>query len=433
MSGLVDKANMRLVNEGTEPEEHMAIKSGFRKPKKILFIEANMDGTVGGSHLLLLDLIKFLDKTKFDPYVVFFQDNKLVQEFSNMCPVFVFNKMNRLNIRKHISSAILRRRLLFGPIVFFQKIFNIVFYFIPDLMKTAWFLKKFRIDLVHINNAPYLPDWLIICKLLGVKCVAHLRGNWKVKPLNRCLLKQYDVVISMSNWTTEFVKRQELETKNFVVIYDGINIDAVKEFQSMKISQKDASDGCGEIGIVGNIKPWKGQHVLIEAMRLLKPSFPNLKCLIVGDVSSLEEDKAYFARLNGLVKQYGLEKNVVFTGFRKDIYDIISKFEILIHTSVEPEPFGRVILEGLVLGKPVIATAHGGPLEIITDGINGYLVPPNSPKDLAEKIEYLIGNRDVRQKIGVQAKKLVEESFDMKKNVKEVELLYHRILSSNQE
>jgi len=402
------------------------------KPKKLLFIEANLDGTIGGSHLLLLDLIKFLDRKKFDPYVVFFQENTLIPEFKAICPVFVFNKMNRLNIRKRFPSMISRTRLLFGAMILFQKMFNIMVYFIPDLVKTIWFLWKNHIDLVHMNNAPYLPDWLIICKLLGIKCIAHLRGNWVAKPLSRRLVRHYDAVISMSNSVTNFMRGQGVETKNFVVIYDGIDIGAVKEIRERngeQSSKKKGSDQQVVLGVVGNIKPWKGQHVLIEAIGLLKPSFPSVKCLIVGDVSNLKEDQAYFERLNELVRQYGLEKNVVFTGFRKDVYDVVSGFEILVHTSVEPEPFGRVILEGMILRKPVIATAHGGPLEIIDDNINGYLVAPNSPERLAERIEYLIRNPDIREKIGEQAKKRVEESFDMKKNVKEIELLYRRLLN----
>jgi len=182
------------------------------------------------------------------------------------------------------------------------------------------------------------------------------------------------------------------------------------------------------IGVISNIKAWKGQHVAIEAIKILKKKYPKIKCLIVGNVSNLEDDKKYFNYLKELVNNNGLSKNIIFTGFRKDIPDIISALDILIHTSVAPEPFGRVILEGMIFSKPVIATSHGGPLEIIEDGISGFLVLPNNPEALAQKINYLLSHPEVAQRTGKEARKRVEKLFNISLNIKKTEYLYNQLL-----
>jgi len=404
------------------------------QPVKILFVEANLDGTVGGSHLLLLDLIKYLDIRRFTPSVVFFQDNSLLREFQKISEVIIFDKTNRLNIKKHLPRFMMELSYIKYICILFQKIFNFVAHQIPDFFKTLYFLKRQQIDIVHMNNAPYLADWVIACKILGIKCIAHLRGNWVADPINKYFVRHYDSIIAMSNWVTDFMRAQGVPTDNFIVIYDGIDMKMVSSEKITMLGGIETSELIGTqrtIGVVGNIIHWKGQHVLIEAMKLLKPSIPDLRCFIVGDTPSIDEDQKYFKMLKGKVEKYGLDENVIFTGFIRDIYAVVNCFDILVHTSTEPEPFGRVILEGMILEKPVIATAHGGPLEIIENGVSGFLVRPNNPDELAENIRHLLSNPELMNIVGKEAKKRVTELFDMEQTAKKIEALYQQLLDKS--
>jgi glycosyltransferase involved in cell wall biosynthesis len=101
-------------------------------------------------------------------------------------------------------------------------------------------------------------------------------------------------------------------------------------------------------------KQWKGQHVAIEAIRILRDAGVKVACFVIGGVSHLKEDKEYFARLKKMVADYGLDDRVFFTGFRNEIPALISELDLILHTSIQPEPFGRVILEGMLSAKPVI-------------------------------------------------------------------------------
>ena len=132
--------------------------------------------------------------------------------------------------------------------------------------------------------------------------------------------------------------------------------------------------------------------------------------------------------MNELILKYNLEKYVLFTGFRKDIYNIINSLDIIVHTSILPEPFGRVLLEGMILRKPVIATNQGGPLEIIEDGVSGLLVPPENPKLLSDKISFLVENKHISKTMGENARRRIEEKFSIERNVKEIEDVYLNLL-----
>jgi glycosyltransferase involved in cell wall biosynthesis len=330
---------------------------------------------------------------------------------------------------------VISKKILFlkYPFLLCQKTYNFTRYHLTGFVKNIYFLLKYKIDIVHLNDMPGLTDWLIGSKLLGIKCISHLRGNWKPKPLQKRFVRYYDCIVSISNSVTNYVKNQGVNVDSFVTINDGIDIDDILNMRKRNSDELkkelNVSDGDLLIGLIGNIKNWKGQHVAIEAVRILKDKFPNIKCLIIGDVSNLEEDQKYYNYLKNLVNDHDLTKYIIFTGFRKDILNIISILNILIHTSTAPEPFGRVILEGMVLSKPVIATAHGGPVEIIEDGISGFLVPPSDPKALSEEIEYILSNSDIWQKMGENAKKRVKTNFNIELNLRKLEQVYEYIFA----
>ena len=312
-----------------------------------------------------------------------------------------------------------------------QKGINFIKYFIPRMVKICFILKKLKIDIVHMNNIPVLTDFFLACKFLRIKCVSHIRGNWRPNSIEKKMVQYYDAIISISKSVAEYTKLDNLP--NFKIVYNGIDIDKIL---SEKRKKKDEiredfglEENCFFIGIIGNIKDWKGQHVAIEAMNLIRYKKRNIKCVIIGDVSNIDQDQKYFRYLKSLIMKYNLEREIIFSGFRKDSFDIINSLDILLHTSVAPEPFGRVILEGMVFGKPVIATAHGGPVEIIEDGVSGFLVPPNDPSALAEKIEYLIENQNLLKKINEQAQNRVREYFGIKTNIKKLELIYRDLIS----
>ena len=118
---------------------------------------------------------------------------------------------------------------------------------------------------------------------------------------------------------------------------------------------------------------------------------------------------------------------ITFSNAVEKIEDVYKNLDILTFTTLEREFFGRVIIEAMATGLPVISTNIGGPKEIITDGYDGFLIPPGDSKILTEKIIYLIENPDIRHQIGRNALETVKKRFDIKFTTQQIETLYNAI------
>jgi glycosyltransferase involved in cell wall biosynthesis len=178
------------------------------------------------------------------------------------------------------------------------------------------------------------------------------------------------------------------------VIYNGIDSKPFDCLASADVSSERNLLGLGGfplIGMFGRVSTWKGQHVAIEALRYL----PNdIHLLIVGD--SLYGESSYGRLLRQRVDELKLERRVHFLGFRSDIPALMTAVDVVVHCSVSPEPFGRVIVEAMLAGRPVVATVGGGTMEIIEDGVTGLLVPPGDGKALATAVERVLAPNALR-------------------------------------
>jgi len=133
---------------------------------------------------------------------------------------------------------------------------------------------------------------------------------------------------------------------------------------------------------------------------------------LVGDVSNTTpDDLDYYEEILEFIEENALGDYVVFSGYRNDVSDSMNALEVLLHASTEPEPFGRVLLEGMTLSKAIVAARLGGPLEMIVEDKNGLLADPENPDEYAEKIVTLLRNADLRERLGAQAYQTVCERF----------------------
>jgi len=151
------------------------------------------------------------------------------------------------------------------------------------------------------------------------------------------------------------------------------------------------------IGIVGRLQRWKGMHVLAEAMPEILKTRPDAHCVIVGGEHAFEPD--YPAFLNSRIQELGVAEHITLTGLQKNIPEWMQAMDIVVHAS-DREPFGIVIIEGMALGKPVIAGDAAGPTEIITHGINGLLSPYGDAPSLARNVLRLLAEPEFASKLG---------------------------------
>jgi glycosyltransferase involved in cell wall biosynthesis len=175
------------------------------------------------------------------------------------------------------------------------------------------------------------------------------------------------------------------------------------------------------IGIAGNIQEWKGQRVVVEALGQLA-AFPHVHCVIAGGVHRAGE--GYARELQARIAALGLAQRVHLIGFRADIPEVMNAWDVVVHASVRPEPFGRVILEGMLLGKPVIATAAGGVPELIDDAHTGWLVAPGDAAALSACLQRVLAAPAEAQAMGIRAREWARQHFSLARQVAEMSEIY---------
>jgi glycosyltransferase involved in cell wall biosynthesis len=391
--------------------------------KKILYIEANRDGTIGGSYYSLLYLVQSLNKEKYEPHVMFCQNHILIPEFKKVTPnVYINNFWPSASIPLRTFDDLIK-----WPYRFMVKI-------ILKQFTLHKIITEIKPDLVHLNNGySALHEWMLACYLHNINIVAHDRGtkypcSLQTKLFVRCL----DAIISVSDSYKNNVIRQKLKVKRIERVHNGIDIQQFKtnsqpELKDQLKQELNLEENQPIVGIIGNIDRWKGQHIVLQAIKRVKRQYPSIQCLIIGNVVMCAE--SYKEELDAYITNNGLEKNIIFAGFRKDIPNILNLLDVLIHASVEPEPFGRVILEGLALGKPIVATNGGGIPEIITHRETGLLVAMNDDEAMAEAILYYLANMEKANEIADRGKRMVRDLFSNEKTVRAIERIYEDIFN----
>jgi glycosyltransferase involved in cell wall biosynthesis len=174
------------------------------------------------------------------------------------------------------------------------------------------------------------------------------------------------------------------------------------------------------VGIIANLRPCKGLRGFLKAAALVLQSYPQTTFLIVG------RDDGLKVELQLLAKELHISDSIIFTGERDDIPEILSMFDILVSSSLT-EGLSNAILEGMALGKPVIATNVGGTPELVVHEQTGLLVSPGNPGYLAEAVIRLLGGCELRNRLGSAGLKRVEMLFCLERMVNQTETFYEEL------
>ncbi|AVH65818.1 glycosyltransferase family 4 protein [Nostoc sp. 'Peltigera membranacea cyanobiont' N6] len=208
------------------------------------------------------------------------------------------------------------------------------------------------------------------------------------------------------------------------VVYNGFDPKNYQTDESdiSKLQEKLGLEGKFVVGHFSRLAPWKGQHILIDALAKCPQE---VIAILVGDALFGEQD--YVQKLHQQVAELGLENRVKFLGFRSDIPQLMAACNLVAHTSTSPEPFGRVIVEAMLCGKPVVAAKAGGVMELVEHGLNGFLVTPGEPQELAQVIITCLQETEITATIANNAKTTASRRFDVATiNQQIAQLLSHR-------
>jgi glycosyltransferase involved in cell wall biosynthesis len=192
------------------------------------------------------------------------------------------------------------------------------------------------------------------------------------------------------------------------VVYNGFQPTDYQQVEptSTQMRQQLGLAGRFIVGHFSRLSPWKGQHVLIEALAHCPD---DVIALFVGD--ALFGEQAYVEQIHQQVQQLGLNDRVKFLGFRSDVIPLMKTCDLVAHTSIAPEPFGRVIVEAMLCGRPVVAAQAGGAIELVIDQQTGWLIPPGEPSKLAAVINHCRNHTDQAEIVAQQAQTIASQRF----------------------
>ncbi|HMP76432.1 MAG TPA: glycosyltransferase family 4 protein [Kiritimatiellia bacterium] len=292
---------------------------------------------------------------------------------------------------------------------------------------------EFRPDLVHTNSATLLPVAGALARKAGIPHIQHVRESfidfgfaWKLYRL--LLSRRATRLICISDYVAGTFSPRQQRTKT-TTIYDGLPAGdfAAATDASARHFVHQHEPGHPLIVLVGRIKlKRKGQDVLVRAAALLRESCPSARYALVG--SPFPGNEEHLAALRAMIRDLGLEKHIALTGHLDQPLDALAACDISIMASSTPEPLGNVTLESMALGKAVVGTACGATPELIRDGENGFLVPPDDPAAMAAAIGRLVSDPGLRERLGTQARTDFLARFEFEPHYRAVLSVYQQSL-----
>lgn len=306
------------------------------------------------------------------------------------------------------------------------------------LLDLTAFLRRNFYQIVHTHNSKAGFLGRLAAKLAGVPVIVHTVHGfafhdeepfWRqvlFRNLERLGSRWCDKMIFISQPLIDWaVKDHIVGEEKITKIYSGIQVDKfhpVTSEEKHRIRSKwSLKQEEAVVGMVSKLWEGKGHGVLIEAFKLLKEKIKDAKLVIVGEGHLYDE-------LFRMVDNNGLRESVLFTGFQMDVSEIIATFDVAVLPSFF-EGMGRVILEAMAMGKPVVASRVGGIPDLIDQGVNGLLVPPGDVKELADALEKVLNDKGFARKMGREGRKRIKGQFSAHVMVQSIEQLYRELLA----
>jgi glycosyltransferase involved in cell wall biosynthesis len=300
------------------------------------------------------------------------------------------------------------------------------------LQRLVRLIRQNRVDVLHLH-LPYAGSiGRVIGRLAGVQAIIytehslhehhHMLSQWA----NRLTYSWNDATICVSEAVRQSVlahcKLNGHPTLN--TIFNGIDLEEISHNlgDSATVRQELGVPADHQIVVhVANFNPQKRHEDLMKAVQLVVRQNPRVTFLLVGHGRLQPAVKAQARELN-------ITENVIFTGFRTDAPRLMAAGDLSVLSS-QFEGLPISLLEAMALGRPVVATNVGGVSEVVTDGVEGFLVDPLDPAQLADKILALLRDPELRQRLSENARRRVREKFSIQSMVTRTEALYRQVLS----
>jgi len=389
--------------------------------KKILVLDTGKEW--GGGTNSLLEFLKRADRSRFSFTALFYDDLKKGQDSSVVKELRKIGIETMLLPKREKGLAVRIAKEAGRAILFPSKELKRRFIFRMDLMSrilpdSKWIASVIRdngFDLLYMNNLPSTNiEGILAAKKAGIKCVQHSRRALMISGYEaRAVNERVSKVICVSKGVMDCHLKSGVKPEKCVVVYNGIDASSSPAIPPEEVWKRiGVSDGALVIGTVCSLVKRKRVSMLLEAAAALKDR-ADISIVVVGEGPEAEP-------LRRKAEELGISGQVVFTGFSSDALSYINAFDIFALPSGN-EGLPRVILEAMLMSKPVVAFDIVGPDELVEDNRTGFLAPDGDLAVFTEKIALLAGSPELRRKFGARARERVLKNFSIESYVKGVE------------
>jgi glycosyltransferase involved in cell wall biosynthesis len=296
--------------------------------------------------------------------------------------------------------------------------------------KVARILRASHADIVHARSR--VPAWIghYAARRARVPFVTTVHGFYSPHFFSRIMVRG-ERVIAVSRAVAEYAKASlNADPERLRVVERGTDparyaLDWPPERIAEFRKSLGIAAGAPVAAIIGRITRLKGHPVFLDAVAELAPRLPDIFGLVVG---APPEGRSYVEELRAQAGRLGIAQKIVFTGARGDVPEVLQASDVLVSCSTQPESFGRTLIEAMASARPVVATAHGGALDVVDDGVTGLLVPPERPDLLADALHRLLSAPDRGRTMGAAGRERVKAHFTVDRMVDEELAVYRELV-----
>ena len=389
--------------------------SQVSRPVRVLIVDTAI--AFGGTLAVARNLIKHLDSDLIDASLVSAcSDGFVSRGFAGEAEIRLLAPAVDYVTQRHWKE-IISTRFRWAPL---RRTFELIAMATEILANTSYVIRlahlcrKKRIDVLHANNFALEPLWA--ARLLGINIVSHLHGflYFPMERSRRRSIRHVKAFVSISRAVTESALRAGIDQTRIREIPNFV--ERVPEASPPPMPTELA------IGIFGRVAQWKGHKEFLHAAMKVLPTFPGLRVYVVGDAS--DGDPRYLAECREIARSSPFAAQIEFTGLVTDVAAYYRKCTVVVHASIEPEPFGMVVIEAMAEARPVVASMLGAPPEIIQEGVEGYLVNPKDPDAMAGRIIALLADPVLAADMGRRGYKKALTNYDPNVAARRFERLY---------
>ena len=391
---------------------------------KVLHIITRLDK--GGSAETTLQAVSLLNREKYELFLAHglsLESNMSVMEQEVLAQDL--SQAERKGVRAFSIPSLVRRLSLKNDLLAFIGIYRLIKRIKPHIVHThtskAGVLGRLAACLARVPIIIHTPHGHVFHSYYGYIMTKI------IVLVERMLSLMTDKITALTDRERdEHLEQGVASIEKYVIIHSGVILQQIMNTNiDVETGKKefDIPQNSNVIGVVGRLVPIKGHKYLVSAAKRIIKEFGNTVFVFVGDgyLESILERQA---------ESLGVRKNIIFAGWRNDVIAVLGLFDILVLPSLN-EGMGKVLIEGMALGKPIVASSVGGIIDLVKNGDNGILVPPRDSDALAEAILKLIRNKNLTRELGKNGKSKVYPEYDTFVMIRQIEDLYECLLNSH--